>query len=95
MGLTAHFYKTKILHNATTDNAKEIAYLRNNWSLHNYLGTDVVLITKHKLNLLEDFAMDNKEFNKDFGDGESVLSAIRKARKAIQDGFIVLYEGSY
>lgn len=95
MGLTAHFYKTKSIRSYKSGQGKEIAYFRNNWQLHNELGNGLVLLDEEKLDLLERFAREYEDFNKDYGDGESAISGIEKARKALAKGFLVYYEGSH
>ena len=95
MELTASFYKIKELKSYNPEGAEEIAYFHNNWGLHYNMGDGIVLVNQEKLKRLTDHAKDDENFNKDHSDGESVLTGVRKANQAIQQGYIVFYEGSY
>ena len=109
MGLTAHLYRIKgdltITYNAegqqTSDiekKAVEIAYFRNNWEFHNFVDDDseIVPLTIDKLEKAKDKAKWDEDFNKDYGDGQSVLSVIDDAIiYAKYGGYTIFYTASY
>ena len=95
MGLTAHFYKTKVLKHTDEPQDEPIAYFRNNWPLHNELGDGIYLLDEDKLKDIRRLAKEDEDFNKDYGDGESVRSGVKKALKALKENYIVYYDGSH
>ena len=110
MGLSANFYKSdkcRIVGWDELDDKQSIAYFRNNWDLHRKicrLGDGPVLLNEEALcDLLIDAAFDVKynsvreaKLNKDFGEGESVITGVIKSLKVVRDeGCFVYYLGKY
>ena len=94
MGLTAHFYKTKSLKTTDKEQGEPIAYFRNNWPLHEYMGDGLRVLDKYRLDDIWALAID-EDFNKDYGEGESVRSGTVKAYLALKENYVVYYYGSH
>ena len=98
MGLTAHFYKSKKRGvYRKSDKNNEIAYFRNNFPLQRHLGygDSVVLLDKEQLKEIKYLAEEDEDFNKDYGEGESVVSGTSKALEAVKEGYLVYYHASF
>ena len=109
MGLTAHLYRIKgdltITYNSEGQKASdlekkavEIAYFINNWEFHNFVDNDsyIVPLTLDTLERAKDKAKWDEVFNKDYGDGQSVLSVIDDAIiYAKYGGYTIFYTASY
>lgn len=108
MGLTAEVFKIegKLKITYTPDGhptynkrkAKPIGYFRNNWEFHEFVdnGFVIVPLPLEKLEAAKERAQRDKEFNKDFGEGQSVLSVMEDAIVyAKYGGCTIFYTASY
>ena len=104
MGMTAHIYRTKgkgirtPLHKRNTQKDIELAYFRNNYRLNeliDYANGGRFFLSVEDLKRIKDAAKRYPEVNKDYGDGQSVLSVIDTIIQAAKDGYIVYYDVSY
>ncbi len=87
----------------------QLAYFRNNHGLHRILDMDICLLDLETLEYIKSKAKESQELvdegyyhgsdfenvNKDWGEGDSVLSVIDKAIEAVNDGYFVYYTASY
>ena len=106
MGLTAHLYRIDELKITYADGqerfdkskAKEVAYFRNNWEFHRFVdnGFDVIPLPLETLERAQELASYDEEFNKDYGEGQSVLSAMKDAIAYVKyNGDTIFYTASY
>ena len=106
MGLTAHLYKSRLSEddislsqlrgNKEIDDLEEIAYFRNNWEFHHFVDNEfhVVPLSIEQLKRAKENAEWQEDFNKDYGDGQSVLSVIDDAITYIKyGGYTIFYIG--
>ena len=103
MGLTAELFKIegdlRITYTAdgrqtyNKRKAKRIAYFRNNWEFHRFVdnGFDIVPLPLETLVKAKERAMYDEEFNKDYGEGQSVLSAMEDAIVYVKHGGCTIF----
>ena len=74
----------------------EIAYFRNNYTLHNHLNNvpHAHLLHEEELEAIKENAQESEVFNKSHGEGDSVLDVIDAAIAAVKKGYLVYYTAS-
>ena len=85
------------------DDLEQIAYFRNNWKFHDFAGGGyygkgdyLIPLSIEKLKEAKTEAQWCKDFNKDYGEGDSVLSVINYAIFYIEYGnYTIFYSGDY
>ena len=109
MGLTAHLYKSRlsadnislsqIMGDKKIDDLEEIAYFRNNWEFHRFIDKEGFYLTPlcvETLKRAKERAEYDENFNKDYGEGQSVLSVIDDAITYIEcGGYTIFYTSSF
>ena len=98
MGLCAYFYRTRKKQKyvqSNSDSHVELAYFRNNRGLEDHLNSrgNIVVLDKEDLELIKSLAKYDDYFNKDFGEGQSVMSVIDEAIDWVDKGHVVYYIG--
>ena len=108
MGLSAYLYKSRmsindislsqLMGDKEVRGLEEIAYFRNNWKFHRFVdnGFYLVHLSVEKLESAKEQAKYCEEFNKDYGEGQSILSIIDDAITYIRHGgYTIFYSGSH
>ena len=112
MGLTAYLYKSRLSADKISlsqlkgdkeiNDLEKIAYFRNNWKFHHFVdngyyeGYYLIPLSIEKLKEAKTEAQYCEDFNKDYGDGQSVLSVIDVAIIYIEyDNYTIFYSGHY